>query len=116
MKITYVCNCCGRKNIDPEKMTQHAYRDRTLHACEHCKGIEVQHFVAKGSYDTIEQSKRPFQVSKFPKCDICQAEAHYDSKTVYGAWAYLCPECNEAIGMAPDSELCTTLQLMQEAK
>ena len=59
--------------------------------------------------------KRPFLVSTYPKCDICQEEAHYDSKTIYGAWAYLCDECNANIGMAPDSPLCTKLQL-QEAK
>ena len=54
-------------------------------------------------------------VSEYPKCDICSKEAHYDSKISYGAWAYLCPECLANIGMAPDSELCTT-PILQEAK
>ena len=55
--------------------------------------------------------KKPHLVSEYPMCDICSKEAHYDSKTYYGAWAYLCDECLAEIGMAPDSELCTELRL-----
>ena len=58
--------------------------------------------------------KKTYLVDKFPKCDICGDEAHYDSKTIYGAWANLCPKCLSEIGMAADSELCTELRL--EAK
>ena len=32
------------------------------------------------------------------KCDVCGKPAEYDSKTIFGAWAYLCPECYKIYG------------------
>ena len=43
-------------------------------------------------YDTVEAL-----VNKFPNCDFCGKEAHYDSGTKYpehhGAWAFTCDDC-----------------------
>jgi len=33
-----------------------------------------------------------------PHCDVCGAPAHYDSKTIYGPWAYLCTKCYGEVG------------------
>ena len=39
-------------------------------------------------------------VQSLPQCDICNhRQAHYDAKTIYGAWANLCPECMAAVGV-----------------
>lgn len=32
------------------------------------------------------------------KCDLCNNQAEVDTKTIYGYWAYLCPECNKRYG------------------
>lgn len=31
-------------------------------------------------------------------CDLCGKPAVVDAKTIYGYWAYLCPECNQRYG------------------
>lgn len=31
-------------------------------------------------------------------CDMCGRPAEVDTKTIYGYWAYLCPECNKMYG------------------
>ena len=76
---------------------------------------ETTAFPGSSQFQEATKMKKSHGVLKFPKCDICQREAHYDSKTIYGAWAYLCEKCNGEIGMAPDSHFCTTL-ILQEAK
>lgn len=42
-------------------------------------------------------------VAKYPACDMCVdgTEAHYDGKTVYGPWAYMCDAhfCKEGVGV-----------------
>lgn len=38
-------------------------------------------------------------VSKFPGCDLCGAEAHFDTITVYGSWAFTCDTCQNQIGL-----------------
>ncbi len=30
------------------------------------------------------------RVTKLPKCDFCEEDAHYDGKTTYGPWASMC--------------------------
>lgn len=32
-------------------------------------------------------------------CDLCGKPAEVDAKTIYGYWAYLCPECNKRYGV-----------------
>lgn len=32
-------------------------------------------------------------------CDMCGRPAVVDAKTIYGYWAYLCPECNQMYGV-----------------
>ena len=32
------------------------------------------------------------KVTRYPKCDFCDNEAHYDARTRVGVWAYLCEE------------------------
>lgn len=32
-------------------------------------------------------------------CDLCGKPAVVDAKTIYGYWAYLCPECNQRYGV-----------------
>lgn len=32
-------------------------------------------------------------------CDMCGKPAEVDAKTIYGYWAYLCPECNKRYGV-----------------
>ena len=32
-------------------------------------------------------------------CDMCGKPAEVDAKTIYGYWAYLCPECNKKYGV-----------------
>ena len=32
------------------------------------------------------------------KCDYCDRQAEVDTKTIYGYWAYLCPEHNKMYG------------------
>lgn len=29
-------------------------------------------------------------IDKLPKCNFCEAEAHYDGRTTSGPWAYMC--------------------------
>lgn len=33
------------------------------------------------------------------KCNFCEGEAAYDGKTIYGPWAFMCPNCFEAFGV-----------------
>lgn len=33
---------------------------------------------------------REVTVLKYPRCDVCGAEAHYDAATRQGPWAFLC--------------------------
>jgi len=44
------------------------------------------------------------EVTAYPDCNICCAEAHYDARTRSdspgrGAWAYLCEPCFERLGV-----------------
>ena len=32
-------------------------------------------------------------VLKLPTCDFCGGTAHYDGKTIYGAWGNMCLQC-----------------------
>ena len=32
-------------------------------------------------------------------CNLCGKPAEVDAKTIYGYWAYLCPECNKRYGV-----------------
>jgi len=32
------------------------------------------------------------ELDNLPSCDYCREKAQYDSKTIAGSWAYLCPE------------------------
>lgn len=32
-------------------------------------------------------------------CDFCDNKATYDSKTFYGSWAYMCPDCFTKYGV-----------------
>ena len=36
---------------------------------------------------------------KLPKCDFCEGEACWDSKTTLGMWGYTCQECQDRIGL-----------------
>jgi hypothetical protein len=39
-------------------------------------------------------------VRKLPECDLCDAPARYDARTVHrGAWAYLCEPCWRLYGV-----------------
>ena len=44
-------------------------------------------------------SKTETFVSKFPRCDFCGQEAHYDAKTKSGPWAYMCEQCFKTQGV-----------------
>lgn len=45
-------------------------------------------------------------MDKLPKCDICKTEtAKYDTKTVFGAWGYLCENCYKQYGSLPSTKL-----------
>lgn len=33
------------------------------------------------------------------KCDFCKNEATYDGKTIFGAWAYMCPHHFKIMGL-----------------
>lgn len=34
--------------------------------------------------------KTSTEVQSLPKCDFCDAQAHYDGKTNFGPWGYMC--------------------------
>ena len=43
-------------------------------------------------------------VTKLPMCNVCdqagkRVEAHYDGKTFFGPWAYMCRECFPIYGV-----------------
>jgi len=53
---------------------------------------------------------RTIQMSELPSCDICkqqgvEKQAEYDSKTVLGPHAYLCPEHFRSHGRPPSTRL-----------
>ena len=45
------------------------------------------------------------QMDELPKCQFCDSPAEYDSKTVFGAWAYLCEEHQRQYGRPPTTKL-----------
>lgn len=58
-KIIYICNCCGKENIDIMLMDNVEYVDRTLHICFACRRksdaqfIPIRDFKAIHKYDII---------------------------------------------------------------
>jgi hypothetical protein len=38
-------------------------------------------------------------VERFPKCELCGKEAHYDAKILWGPWAFLCVSCFNGYGI-----------------
>lgn len=38
-------------------------------------------------------------VERFPKCELYGKEAHYDAKTLWGPWAFLCVNCFKRYGI-----------------
>lgn len=38
-------------------------------------------------------------VAELPKCDLCNATAAYDGRTVGGSWAYMCEGCFGYLGV-----------------
>lgn len=47
-----------------------------------------------------KMSKTEVEVSQLPGCDICGTlNAHYDGKTIMGAWAYMCSRCFKEVGV-----------------
>jgi len=48
---------------------------------------------------------RTIQVSELPKCQFCDEPAEYDSKTIFGPWAYLCKKHLRKYGCPPTTKL-----------
>lgn len=51
---------------------------------------------------TTMSEHKSVKVDKLPLCDLCQGDklqAHYDGKTVYGPWAYMCKPHFERAGI-----------------
>lgn len=42
---------------------------------------------------------------KLPTCDLCEKEAHYDTKTTMGSFANLCEKHYKQIGREPTTKL-----------
>ena len=45
------------------------------------------------------------QMDELPKCQFCDEQAQYDSKTVLGPWAYLCEKHQREYGCSPTTKL-----------
>jgi len=45
------------------------------------------------------------QIDELPKCQFCCDPAVYDSKTVFGPWAYLCEKHQRQYGCLPTTRL-----------
>ncbi len=80
-KIIYVCNCCGRENINPETLSQIPHEDRTLHQCEECQKIRgpfypVEKFDALSKYDVIIEGPGKADVYTDLKNAGCEIDNH----------------------------------------
>jgi hypothetical protein len=81
-------------------------------------GFEIWYFPRKGKPERVECMNKLLQrvldqlleirvsssgdeavVSKYPQCDFCTQEAHYDGKTTQGPWAYMCDNCFKEHGV-----------------
>ena len=59
------------------------------------------------------------EVVNLPPCDLCKQAgywslAHYDGKTVFGPWAYMCPEHFQRFGLGLGVGLGQELVLVSE--
>jgi hypothetical protein len=54
--------------------------------------MEVVDMAKKGKIEINLKLKNSNEVKvlKFPKCEFCNLEAHYDGTTILGPWGYMC--------------------------